>query len=36
MRSDISICEGFTFRLATMGDAMTQFRRLTEDVLPFI
>jgi alkanesulfonate monooxygenase SsuD/methylene tetrahydromethanopterin reductase-like flavin-dependent oxidoreductase (luciferase family) len=27
-------CQGFTFRLATMGDAMTQFRRLVEDVLP--
>jgi alkanesulfonate monooxygenase SsuD/methylene tetrahydromethanopterin reductase-like flavin-dependent oxidoreductase (luciferase family) len=29
-------CQGFTFRLATMGDAMTQFRRLTEEVLPLI
>ncbi len=27
-------CQGFTFRLATTGDAMTQFRRLTEEVLP--
>ena len=27
-------CLGFTFRLATMGDAMGQLRRLTEDVLP--
>jgi hypothetical protein len=27
-------CQGFTFRLATMGDAMAQLRRLTEEVLP--
>jgi len=25
-----------TFRLATTGDAMEQFRRLTQDVLPFV
>jgi alkanesulfonate monooxygenase SsuD/methylene tetrahydromethanopterin reductase-like flavin-dependent oxidoreductase (luciferase family) len=29
-------CEGFTFRLATMGDAASQLKRLTEDVLPLI
>ena len=29
-------CQGFTFRLATMGDAMTQLRRLTEEVLPLV
>ena len=29
-------CQGFMFRLATMGDAMTQFRRLTEEVLPLV
>ncbi|MGE0415421.1 MAG: LLM class flavin-dependent oxidoreductase [Acetobacteraceae bacterium] len=29
-------CERITFRLATTGDAMTQFRRLAEDVLPHI
>jgi alkanesulfonate monooxygenase SsuD/methylene tetrahydromethanopterin reductase-like flavin-dependent oxidoreductase (luciferase family) len=28
--------QGFSFRLATMGDAMTQYRRLTEEVLPLI
>jgi alkanesulfonate monooxygenase SsuD/methylene tetrahydromethanopterin reductase-like flavin-dependent oxidoreductase (luciferase family) len=27
-------CNRITFRLATMGDAMAQFRRLTEEVLP--
>jgi alkanesulfonate monooxygenase SsuD/methylene tetrahydromethanopterin reductase-like flavin-dependent oxidoreductase (luciferase family) len=27
-------CQGFTFRLATMGDATTQLRRLVEEVLP--
>jgi hypothetical protein len=27
-------CQGFTFRLATSGDAMAQLRRLTEEVLP--
>ncbi|MSP03419.1 MAG: LLM class flavin-dependent oxidoreductase [Acetobacteraceae bacterium] len=29
-------CQGFTFRLATRGDAMTQLRRLTEEVLPLV
>ena len=29
-------CQGFTFRLATMGDAMTQLRWLTEEVLPLV
>lgn len=29
-------CRRITFRLATTGDAMEQFRRLTEDVLPFV
>jgi hypothetical protein len=29
-------CRGFTFRLATMGDAMTQLRHLTEQALPLI
>lgn len=29
-------CNRITFRLVTMGDAMQQFRRLTEDVLPFV
>jgi alkanesulfonate monooxygenase SsuD/methylene tetrahydromethanopterin reductase-like flavin-dependent oxidoreductase (luciferase family) len=29
-------CRRITFRLATTGDAMTQFRRLTEEVLPFV
>ena len=29
-------CEGFTFRLATMGDAAAQLRRLTEEVLPLV
>ncbi len=29
-------CQRITFRLATTGDAMTQFRRLTEEVLPFV
>jgi alkanesulfonate monooxygenase SsuD/methylene tetrahydromethanopterin reductase-like flavin-dependent oxidoreductase (luciferase family) len=33
-RFHASGCQGFTFRLATMGDAMTQLRRLAEDVLP--
>jgi hypothetical protein len=27
-------CQGFTFRLATMGDATARLRRLTEEVLP--
>ena len=27
-------CQGFTFRLATMGDATEQLRRLTQEVLP--
>jgi alkanesulfonate monooxygenase SsuD/methylene tetrahydromethanopterin reductase-like flavin-dependent oxidoreductase (luciferase family) len=27
-------CQGFTFRLATSGDAMRQLQRLTEEVLP--
>jgi len=27
-------CQGFTFRLATMGDASVQLQRLTEEVLP--
>jgi alkanesulfonate monooxygenase SsuD/methylene tetrahydromethanopterin reductase-like flavin-dependent oxidoreductase (luciferase family) len=29
-------CNRITLRLVTMGDAMTQFRRLTEEVLPFV
>lgn len=29
-------CRRITFRLATTGDAMVQFRRLTEEVLPFV
>jgi alkanesulfonate monooxygenase SsuD/methylene tetrahydromethanopterin reductase-like flavin-dependent oxidoreductase (luciferase family) len=29
-------CNRITLRLATMGDATVQFRRLTEDVLPFV
>jgi hypothetical protein len=29
-------CRRITFRLATTGDAMEQFRRLTQDVLPFV
>ena len=29
-------CQGFTFRLAAMGDAMAQLRRLTQDVLPLL
>lgn len=29
-------CRRITFRLATTGDAMAQFRRLTEEVLPFV
>ena len=29
-------CQGFTFRLATRGDAMAQLRRLTEEVLPLV
>ena len=29
-------CNRVTVRLATMGDAMAQLRRLTEEVLPFL
>jgi alkanesulfonate monooxygenase SsuD/methylene tetrahydromethanopterin reductase-like flavin-dependent oxidoreductase (luciferase family) len=29
-------CRRITFRISTMGDAMEQFRRLVEDVLPYI
>ena len=29
-------CRRITFRLSTMGDAMTQLRRLAEEVLPFV
>jgi len=29
-------CERITFRLATTGDAMAQFRRLTQEILPFV
>lgn len=29
-------CKRITFRLATMGDAMAQFRRFTEEVLPYV
>ena len=29
-------CLGFTFRLATMGDATAQLSRLTEQVLPLV
>jgi len=29
-------CRRITFRISTMGDAMTQLRRVTEEVLPFV
>ena len=29
-------CNRITLRLATMGDAMTQLHRLTNEVLPFV
>src|SRR5581483_1881947 len=29
-------CRRVTFRISTMGDPMTQLRRLTEEVLPFV
>jgi alkanesulfonate monooxygenase SsuD/methylene tetrahydromethanopterin reductase-like flavin-dependent oxidoreductase (luciferase family) len=29
-------CRRITFRICTMGDAMEQFRRLVEDVLPYV
>ena len=29
-------CQGFTFRLATMGDATAQLRRLTEEEVPLV
>jgi hypothetical protein len=29
-------CQRITFRLATAGDAMKQFRRLTQEVLPYV
>jgi len=29
-------CRRITFRISTMGDAMTQLRRLAEEVLPFV
>jgi len=29
-------CRRMTFRISTMGDAMTQFRRVVEEVLPFV
>jgi alkanesulfonate monooxygenase SsuD/methylene tetrahydromethanopterin reductase-like flavin-dependent oxidoreductase (luciferase family) len=29
-------CQGFTFRLATMGDAMARLRRLINQVLPLV
>jgi hypothetical protein len=29
-------CQGFTFRLATMDDAMARLRRLTEEVVPLV
>jgi alkanesulfonate monooxygenase SsuD/methylene tetrahydromethanopterin reductase-like flavin-dependent oxidoreductase (luciferase family) len=29
-------CRRITFRIASMGDAMTQLRRLTEEVLPYV
>jgi alkanesulfonate monooxygenase SsuD/methylene tetrahydromethanopterin reductase-like flavin-dependent oxidoreductase (luciferase family) len=29
-------CRRITFRIATMGDPVTQFRRLAEEVLPFV
>ena len=29
-------CQGFTFRLATRGDAMAQLRRLTTEILPMV
>jgi hypothetical protein len=28
--------ERITFRISTMGDAMAQLRRLTEEVLPYV
>ena len=35
-RFDGSGCEGFTLRLATMGDAMAQLRRLRDEVMPLL
>ena len=29
-------CRRMTFRISTMGDSMAQFRRLVEDVLPYV
>ena len=29
-------CRRITFRISTMGDPMAQFRRLVEDVLPYV
>lgn len=29
-------CQGFTFRLATQGDALAQLRRLTTEILPLV
>jgi hypothetical protein len=29
-------CRRITFRISTMGDPMEQFRRLVEDVLPYV
>ena len=29
-------CNRVTFRISTMGDPMTQLRRVTEEVLPFV
>jgi alkanesulfonate monooxygenase SsuD/methylene tetrahydromethanopterin reductase-like flavin-dependent oxidoreductase (luciferase family) len=35
-RFNASGCRRITFRISTMGDAMEQFRRLIEEVLPFV
>ena len=29
-------CQRVTFRISTMGDPMAQFRRVVEEVLPFV
>jgi alkanesulfonate monooxygenase SsuD/methylene tetrahydromethanopterin reductase-like flavin-dependent oxidoreductase (luciferase family) len=35
-RYKASGCRRITFRISTMGDQMAQFRRVTEDVLPYV
>ena len=35
-RFKVAGCRRITFRISTMGDAMEQFRRLVEDVLPYV